>query len=32
MIEKTIVVPASGVVTSDIMLENGAQVATAAKK
>ncbi|HEY3767536.1 MAG TPA: hypothetical protein VGN44_02585 [Candidatus Angelobacter sp.] len=32
MIEKTIVVPASGVVTSDIMLENGAQTATSAKK
>ena|ERR1700742_955211 len=32
MIEKTIVVPAGGIVTSDIMLENGAQVATAEKK
>ena len=32
MIEKIIVVPASGSVTSDITLENGAQTATAAKK
>jgi plastocyanin len=32
MIEKTIVVPASGIVTSDITLENGAQTATSAKK
>lgn len=32
MIEKTIVVPASGTVTSDIMLESGAQPATSARK
>lgn len=32
MIEKIIVVPASGVVTSDITLETGAQTATSAKK
>jgi plastocyanin len=32
MIEKTIVVPASGNVTSDIMLENGTQPATSARK
>jgi plastocyanin len=32
MIEKTIVVPASGSVTADITLENGAQTTTSAKK
>ena len=32
MIEKTIIVPASGIVTSDITLETGAQTATSAKK